>query len=272
MVDGGIRSLTGYSNAVQGLESLFPGIDATKKIFIKVNLINGTIYSRPEVARALVVRLLEMCGGFPAANITISDRYTMSSYGYTTSFFGANINLVNGNPRSSHNDAPVYYSYTAGNLDYSNALYNCDYFINLPVLKDHGNSRYDFTLALKNHYGNFDPRCGESDGRQHVLEINAGSVVKNKTCLIVLDAIYGVYNGGPGGGFMEWQTCPQGEPFKLLFSTDPVTIDYWGRKIINAERAARGMREKAGEYIELAAGAPYKIGVAEESSMQVINL
>ncbi len=55
------------------------------------------------------------------------------------------------------------------------------------------------------------------------------STIKDKTKLIICDAAYGVYKGGPLG-------APQWKENAIIASTDPVALDYTGMQIINKKR------------------------------------
>jgi hypothetical protein len=93
----------------------------------------------------------------------------------------------------------------------------------------------------------------------------ASSVMLAKQKLVILDALYAVYNGGPGGN-------PQATPNKILLSQDPVAIDAQGRIMINNLRTANGLGAKNATYIDQAAAQPYSLGVADPAQMTVINI
>jgi len=105
----------------------------------------------------------------------------------------------------------------------------CTYLINVPVLKDHGAS--GITISLKNHYGSIDiPHFFHKNYCDpFIAKINAASPVRDKTRLIICDAAYVIYIGGPGG-------LPQAQCSSILAATDPVAIDYTGMQVINKYR------------------------------------
>ena len=100
----------------------------------------------------------------------------------------------------------------------------CTYLINVPVLKDHYMA--GITLSLKNHYGSIDlPHfCHDNDCDPFVAKINAASQIRDKTRLIICDAAYVIYKGGPSG-------LPQAQYSSILTATDPVALDYTGMQI-----------------------------------------
>jgi len=270
MVDEGLKRLTGLDDTVAAIESLFDGIDSTKKIAIKPNLLNSSVPTRKEAAKAVTNRLVQMLGGtYQADNVHFYERHTFSTRGYTNTYFGDNFHFE----WSDFTDRGNYIFCDGKDRPYAKTLHDCDYLINMPVLKDHG-CGMNFTLSMKNHLGTVNPggSLGICGNEQATLDIIASDVVRTKTKLIILDALYGVYSGGPGGSPMSWQTFPANTPNRILLSTDPVIIDFWGRRIISAEREARGMWQKPGNYIERAASPPFNAGIADINQMEVIEV
>lgn len=266
MFDQGIMQLAGvYTSPAAALASFFPGLTTSKKIALKPNFLNSIVPTRKELAKAVINRLVQMLGGFPASNITIYERHSFSGVGYTTSYFGHNVNLV----RDSSFPNLGYTIYCDGKArPYSASLHNADYLINMPVLKDHScSSSLNLTLAFKNHMGTVDPggSLGIHCNKNAILDIMASSVMTTKQRLVILDALYAVYNGGPGGN-------PQATPQKILLSQDPVAIDAQGRILINNLRSANGLSAKNATYIDQAAASPYNLGIADPAQMQIISM
>ncbi len=108
--------------------------------------------------------------------------------------------------------------------------------INAPVLKTH--SITGLTFALKNHYGSFhNPQEYHGDHcNPYLADINAISHIREKTRLIIGDALLPIAAGGP-------RPRPQFTwPYAaILASTDPVAIDWVGLDILNKRRAKIGM-------------------------------
>lgn len=266
MFDQGIMQFTGItSSPAAALASLFPGLTTSKKIAIKPNLLNSSVPTRKELVKAVITRLVQMLGGFPAQNITLYERHSFNSVGYTTSYFGQSVKLV---VDSSFPDLGYYIYCNGRNRPYSKSLHDADYLINMPVLKDHScSSSFNVTLAFKNHMGTVNPdgslaiHCDKTA----VLDIMKSSVMTTKQVLVIMDGLYAVYNGGPGG-------APQATPKKIFISQDPVTNDYQGRKVINELRQANGLNQKSAGYIEEAANAPYSIGIANPNQMTVLTI
>ncbi len=266
MFDQGIMQLAGiYTSPAAALASLFPGLTKSKKIAIKPNLINGSVPTRKELVKAVINRLTDMLGGFPASNITIYERHSFSNKGYTTSYFGHNVNLVRD---ASFPDLGYTIHCDGKDRPYSKSLYEADYLINMPVLKDHNcGGGLNLTLSFKNHMGTVNPggSLGIHCNKDAVLDIMASSVMMSKQRLVILDALYAIYNGGPGGN-------PQATPQKILLSQDPVAIDAQGRILINSLRSANGLSAKSGTYIDQAAAPPFSLGIADPQKMNIISV
>ncbi len=261
MVDQGLMDLTGQANPASAMESLLPGLDAAKKIAIKVNCL-FTTNTRWEVVRAVTDNLRLMLGGtFPAGNITIFDNNYIGGDGFTAANFPG-IVLGGHNPSST----PVWVGDRYVNL--SSYIVDCDYLINCPVLKNHSGHRW--TLGFKNHIGSVDPvSCHPYEPR--LLTLAASPHVKDKTKLLVLSGIYGVYNIGPGGAPQSWDLFPEEHtPNLVMLSTDPVTFEHWGIRVINKERALHGNGIYFDTYCEHAETV-YDLGVYDFAEHELIT-
>ncbi|MCK4305426.1 MAG: DUF362 domain-containing protein [Candidatus Eisenbacteria sp.] len=269
IVKMGVRKLMGTTSTAEAFESLFPGLHSASTIAIKVNCI-GPTDTRWETVRGVVSGLSEMLDGtYDVSQVVIYDRHNLPAHGYDEDEFTFNGNcpLIS----STNNANSGYYVYAGYQL--SNYLLDCDYVIDIPVLKSHNDPSNQITLALKNHYGSCLPSslCGDITG---MLTVNTDTHIKDKTCLVLTDALRGTYNGGPGGSPQYWNTfaSEQGTPNTLFFSTDPVTNEYWGRDMINAERDTHGWDPKPCPWIEEASEEPWDLGVSDPEAMDVLYL
>jgi hypothetical protein len=233
-------------------------------IAMKVNCLFDT-NTRWEVAAAVCRGLATCCDGtYDVSNIHLFDNNTIAEWGFTPENFTFGDNTV-----SLHStESPGGY-YIPGIGYLSQWIYDAQYLINIPVLKDHG-CEHNFTLAFKNHFG--------STSNHHpvgqILQLNNDPHIKDKTILCVLSALFGVYTGGPGGiPQNDWETVPYpSTPNAILVSTDPTTTDYIGRYIINTERVQQGYGEKDGNYIEDSSEPPYEIGISDPAQMRIAEM
>jgi uncharacterized protein (DUF362 family) len=141
---------------------------------------------------------------------------------------------------------------------------HCDHLINVPILKDHNIA--GVTLSMKNHYGTVD-NPGSLHGSScnpAIADLNDASAIKDKTRLIVLSALVGIYTGGPGG-------APQFKPNKLAVSFDPVAIDWYGMQMINDERSRRGMGEVTARARYIQTAADKGLGTNDPAQIETIQ-
>lgn len=141
--------------------------------------------------------------------------------------------------------------------------------INVPVLKDH--SMTGITCAMKNHFGSHN-NPGEHHGNgadPFLAELNSIPAIREKTRLIVCDALKPICNGGPG--FMPdfvWDYC------SLMIATDPVAMDYQGWQIIEARRKEVGLPTLAdsGRPTKfLATAASMGLGTDDPSKIEIVH-
>ncbi|MBM3497053.1 MAG: DUF362 domain-containing protein [Armatimonadetes bacterium] len=260
MVDRSVARLTGREDATEAWRSLFGPADV---VTVKLNCLFGPgACTHREVTEAVVVGLL--AAGVSADKITVWDRATgdLIKCGYEL------------------NDGPGV-KYTATDWDAANTqsgsfngplatvLSNPEVtaVVNVPVLKTHSIS--GMTLAHKNHYGSF-KNPGEHHGNNcdpYLTDLNALPGIKDRTRLIIADALRPVGEGGPSA--QPQHTWTYGA---VLAAADPVAIDSVGVEILDEWRAGRNMppiRPKA-RFLETSAQAG--LGVADLSQIELIDL
>jgi uncharacterized protein (DUF362 family) len=233
LVDGCLRRVTGAKTTQSAWKSLFGPKD---RVSIKVNCIAGrNLSTRPEVVGAIVGGLRS--AGVPDENIVVWDRTSRELINA-----GFQINTESPGCRCYGTDQGGGYVSVpkSGTVDckLSKILTDCDKLINVPILKDHDGP--GVTIAHKNHYGSVD-----NPGRLHgydpaLTDLNAMPEIKDKTSLIVVDAIYGCFDGGPG-----YRPGRQWYEKAILASRDPVAVDRVGAQMIDEERQKRGLKTLA---------------------------
>jgi len=135
--------------------------------------------------------------------------------------------------------------------------YDCEYLINVPVLKAM-DILCGVSLSMKNHYGSIaGPNNHHEDVMEYIPYLNCRPPIRNKTRLIVLDAIFCEYKW-VNGRSQEFVSKIN----KIICSNDPVAVDYMGWKIIEEERLKKGIQplSPGPDYISKAAnlGLGYK--------------
>ncbi len=266
MVDSGIKNLTGVNDVGEAWKMLLSGITPDKTVAIKVNCINSALPTHPEVAHAVAAGLAQMNfseGNFPENNIIIFDRtnWELESAGYTRNTSNIGVRCF------ATETSGFYYSSQDFNIAgrsqrLSEIIHtHADYLINIAVLKNHGTA--GVTLCMKNHYGTCDdPGSLHSNNCDpYIPALNATEPIRTKQMVNIIDALFGIRSGGPGGS-------PQFVTNKILFSQDVVAIDYQGRKLLEENGCATIGRA---HHIDTAAS-DYNLGTNNPAEMEIINI
>ena len=266
MVNDGICALSIIDDIGEAWKSFFTNISSKSVIAIKVNCRFFSMPTHPEVTYSVVNGLKKMIFdgiAFPENNIIIYDNFKaqLKKSGYT-------INTSDQGIRCFSSDTTVGYSDQAFDVNGTSQRLSkvvteiADYLINISVLKNH-DSVSGVTLCLKNHFGSCDkPRdMHPNSGDPYIAALNALQPIKEKQCVNICDALFGIRSGGPDG-------YPQFNASKIIMSKDIVAVDYWGRKILN-ENSCKSIRRAS--HIDTAA-LKYKLGTNDPSKMEVINI
>jgi len=278
MVNRGVIAFTGAADLKSAWRSVIP--DPSKRVAIKVNCQIQGIYTKAKVVQPLVDGL--MLAGVSADNILIYDMtdtaFALAGFrrnagpgvkvgqvadfgGYSRVLYHRLANLLTGG-----------HGYSGVNL-LSNALHgprgcwDCDYLINVPVLKAL-DGYCGVTLSMKNHYGSIaNPGEHHKDIMEHIPLVNSLPEIRNKTRLIVLDAIFGEYKWVNGRDQRYVARVNQ-----LLVSRDPVALDAIGWRMIDGLRAQHGLAPVAPQPAYIARGAVLGLGVADPALIDLVKL
>lgn len=286
MVDEGIKKLTGINDLVKAWTSIIP--DPNKKIAIKVNCQIQGIYTKAKVIKPITDGLI--LRGVSPDDILIYDRTdnafkfagfernfdtgikigTVKDFGgYSKLILDRLANLLIGgysNPYvnfiyqlSSRSQLKFPALIASSIIPNSIKSYNCEYLINVPVLKAM-DILCGVSLSMKNHYGSIaGPTNHHEDVMEYIPYINSRPPIRNKTRLVVLDAIFCEYKW-VNGRSQEFVSKTN----KIILSKDPVALDYIGWNIIEKERAKNGLQplSPGPDYINKAA----KLGLGHKDS------
>jgi uncharacterized protein (DUF362 family) len=247
MVNAGILSFTAETDLKRAWCKIIP--DPSKKVAIKVNCQIRGIYTKAKVVQPLVEGLLSI--GVSPDNIIIYDMTdtafelagfvknsgsgvkigTVADFGgYSRILFSRLANLLTGGHVNSGLNILSQALRTQG------GRWDCAYLINVPVLKALDGFS-GVTLSMKNHYGSIgNPGEHHEDIMDYIPAINALPEIRNKTRLVVLDAIFGEYKwiNGRDQQYVERVN-------KILISDDPVAVDATGWRMIEQLRAKHGL-------------------------------
>jgi hypothetical protein len=204
---------------------------------IKINCNNYSDASNEIDATApvmiAVLRLLIEDLSVPAPDITIYDASRSIPNFRIRDRIPYSVNFAeSGDPQTEADySAPITFRNIATQyLPY--VVSESQHLINIPLFKDH--LFVLSTMAFKNHFGTSKPGPAylHSPIDYNLSDLNANVQIRQKTRLIVGDALFGVWDGGPYGWPMRWNTFPGGPtPNSIFLGFDPVAhesvmVDY----------------------------------------------
>lgn len=139
--------------------------------------------------------------------------------------------------------------------------------INVPILKTH--SLAGITMSLKNHYGSFHNPGDYHDGHcdPAMSDINSIPAIREKTRLIVADALFPIAEGGPQA--RPAFTWPYGA---ILAATDTVAIDYVGLQILEERRRQIGLPPIGRAARHIATAAARGLGINDPARIRLVDL
>ena len=250
LVDNGIRQFTGLDNVGKAWKSIFPDLQKTTVVGLKINCVAGNmprqLCTQRETVDAIINGLEQMpvAGGhFSRANIIVWDRWEseINGAGFTL-YDGEHKERVVGISKTMEDTNP-HYGYDSqatwdslGDRAYFTSLLSriCDYQINVPVLKSIGQG---VTFAMKNMFGTFStayPHWAEIGTIYHkefhtrICDVNSAQMIRDRFVLHVGDVLLGMKKRGPAG--------PADFTYgAVLFSRDPVALDAVGVNIIREQ-------------------------------------
>jgi len=268
MVSEGLKRLAGLKGADGAWKKFFRPGDG---VGIKVNCLGGPMMcTHPVLAAAACEGLVG--AGAQAKKIIIWDRSDreLSRCGFSLNYGKKGVRCFGTDAAGVGYEEGLTVSGEVGSRLSRILTRMTDAMLNMPVLKDHGLS--GITGALKNIFGAVhNPNKYHSNGCDpYIADANRISAVREKTKLVICDALVVQYNGGPGykPGWAE----PYGG---LLFSSDPVAVDAVGRRIIDALRRPKGLHliedeGRPARHIETAAS--YGLGRCAEEEIELVDV
>ncbi|MFH0921047.1 MAG: T9SS type A sorting domain-containing protein [Fibrobacterota bacterium] len=309
MVDDAIKMLTGQSTVAEAWRSIFPDtISASSKIAIKINILNsGVVPPHPFVVMGVIDGLLAMNVGTVSvpAHLTASSIYIYDGHctgsaknalGYNATNFPG-VNIITNDSESTRTGVDA----GARGSQYANTLYTCNFLINMPGVRGHGDYAERATLGFKSHYGTYPTAYHEITGTQaagtvngtppYLRDINCTGPVYNKTVLTLFNAIYacrldnGPSTGGSPDQYYQWAklfdpsilSAAQNTTMAntLILSTDPAAAEALAYKMMRRRDSLTTTVADLPAYLKSSAGitglmsdgVSYNIGVIDEALM-----
>ncbi len=211
------------------------------------------------VAEAIIDGLKQMLGGtFPVENITVFDKLVdqigSNGHAYSAALGMARQGyLPSLNPQTTpyNTSGPGLYNamlvnywdstiiagmptFTAGSQQVRQVVFppieNSDFWINIGIPKDHSTAGY--TAMMKNCFGCTNNCQGSHSTIHDSLPDFYTKLTAITPCILnVLDALAGIWDGGPSYGTPFY-------PNIIACSTDPLALEYYGLELLNQARTA----------------------------------
>ncbi|MBN1408626.1 MAG: DUF362 domain-containing protein [Calditrichaceae bacterium] len=267
MLDKGMCSLFDCANPVEAWQKV---VNPGEVIGLKVNCLSGYGSTHPILIEAIIERLNE--AGIRKHNIIIWDRLStdLEDGGFKIQDQKNNVRYIGNEVLGFHRDLQVFGS--VASLVCNTIVRECDCIINLPLLKDH--SIAGLTMSLKNMFGAIhNPnKYHLNTGDPYIADVNMLPSIRKKIRLHICDAIEAQYEGGPS--FMPHWRWPMNS---LLFSADPVALDYYGWQIIDAKRIEMGLKSltdvgREPTYIATATDNQHRLGTNDPNKIELVKL
>jgi uncharacterized protein (DUF362 family) len=267
MFNRGFQLLMDKQNPEESLRLLFKADD---KIGIKINTISGKMLStRPEVSFCLATLLLKV--GASEKNIMIWDRTNreLKDAGYHLNFSGSGFRVFGTDTQGVGYTGDLVSHLNIGSLFSSIQSDMVSASISLAVLKDHGMA--GITAGMKNYFGAIhNPnKYHDSNCNPFVAELFDADFIRKKHKLTILDCLIIQYHRGPSY-HPRWAERYEA----LIFSLDPVAVDFVGWQLIEKLRASNGLpslEEENRAPLYLRTAERMGLGKANPKEIQVIE-
>lgn len=271
-VDGmflrGLQQLMHASSVREACRRLIPYYQPGERIAIKINLNNVANQSNEIDATAPVLNavLLALVSGLGARaeDIYVYDvSRPIPSFRIRERVPWAVNYVQDGDPLAQADpSAPIAFRNIATQYC-PYVLTQASHLIDVPLFKDH--LFVLATMGMKNHFGTTRPGPSflHNPIDPNISDLNATPHIRDKTRLIVGDALFGVYTGGPYGEPQPWATFPGGPtPNSVFLGVDPVATESVMVDYLIAEQVHHGIPLLSHDYLHDAM-AHHRLGVHE---------
>ena len=238
-----------FNQGIEAMGGMKVFVKPGQTVVIKPNI--GWARTPEEAANTnpeLIKRIVEQCIKAGAKDVYVFDhtcnnwKDTYSKSGIAEAAKAAGAKVVCGNYQKDYRETDIPKGKRLKKAKVHNLILDCDVFINVPVLKNHGGAV--MTCAMKNYMGIvWDRRYFHKNDLQQCI---ADSVLIREPDLNIVDAYRVMKKGGPRGrGLQDVATMK----YQLL-STDIVAVDAAASKILGIAESRIG-HIKLGEELKL---------------------
>lgn len=287
MVERGVVALTGESDVAGAWKRLIPNYGAGERVAIKPNfnalhLGPHGLITCPQLIRAVVKGLVEslhvretdiyvydLCKLIPEERIRDRIGYRINYVerrgdGMFDHYVVPRLGLGLESPdRSAMVATSASLTDSAGDdvkCFMPKVVTQCEHLINIALLSNH--PFLAITGPLKNHFGtvrfsNYNSYPVVLHGKAlkpSLVDINMNPNIREKTRLVLCDALFGQFGRGDNDFNEKWRTFPSenGVPNSVFVATDPVALESLLVYFVNREREARELQIRSHDYLHLA--------------------
>ena len=261
-----LRRLTGAGSEAAAWSSLF---SPHERIGIKLSCLPGRPLSSSTGLVQAICRGLR-ASGIKAGNIIVWERTRreLLNAGFNSNETTYQLRATDDFPSGGYSNR-VEISGSIGSC-FSTIMEQVDALINVPVLKDHDLA--GVSIGMKNFFGAIhNPnKYHDNNCDPYVADLNNHALIRKKLRLVICDASRIQINNGPAFSSNDTQ-----EFGGLLVSRDPVALDRIGWRIIEGERAARGLQsllESGREPAYIRRAATLGLGFFDLNKIDLINI
>jgi len=255
MFQKALQALMGVSSTLKACHLLLPTYRSGDRIAIKINVNNhadqsNQIDATAPVLNAVLRSLIDQMG-VPAVDVYVYDVSRTIPWFRIRNRVPWNVTYVQSGDSLAQMDhnAPIHFR----NIPTQYCPYvlsQADHLIDLCLFKDH---QYVLaTMGMKNHFGTTRPSPANLHSPIHpnISDLNATPHIRHKTRLIVGDALFAIYTGGPYGQPQQWTTFPGGPtPNSIFLGLDPVATESVMIDYLIAEQVYRGIPLLSHDYL-----------------------
>ena len=262
-ISGALRAATGAGEKTTGLDTIFSPADV---VGIKVNCLAGPRLSpRIELVRALARAINR--AGVPANHVIVFERSTreLRRAGYPVDHPGGPFRIV-GIDNDFYPEIAV--SGSIGSLYARLVVETCTALVSFGVVKDHDLA--GVSAGLKNWFGviHNPNKYHDNNCDPFVADVVNHPYIRTKLRLTVLDGVTAQYDGGPA-----WRPGASWPLGRVAASLDPVAIDAWAWKAIDAERTKRSLptlKQAKRPPKTIATAARYRLGEGDPAKIREV--
>jgi len=269
MLHKAVTQLTRTPSKEKAWQSLFRPNDV---VGIKLNCLAGSKMSSHVTVVQSIIHGLKLAG-VEDKNIIVFERYNreLEAAGFRVrrSTKGVRCFGTDELPRSGY-DAEPQIAGSVGSCFSRIVSSMCTAIINVPVLKDHDLA--GISVAMKNYFGviHNPNKYHTNNCDPYIAELNTHPYIKEKSRLIVCDALLAQFNGGPG--YKPQWTWNYGG---IIVGRDPVALDRVCYSIIEEKRKKErfpSLKQAKREPKYISTAASMGVGVGDLSRIDLVNI